>query len=53
MLKVKDYELSRELAEQDGSVYTAPPPLVIDPDNPNAGKEEIISWVLHTCLIIS
>ncbi|XP_061195903.1 transcription factor E2F8-like isoform X2 [Saccostrea echinata] len=36
VLKVKDYELNRELAEQNGSVYTAPPPFIMDPDNPNA-----------------
>lgn len=38
VLKVKDYELNRELAEQNGSVYSATPPLVMDPENPNAGK---------------
>lgn len=36
VLKVKDYELNRELAEQNGSVYSATPPLVMDPENPNA-----------------
>lgn len=45
MLKVKDYELNRELAEQNGSVYSATPPLVMDPENPNAGKGNKIIYL--------
>lgn len=44
VLKVKDYELNRELAEQNGSVYSATPPLVMDPENPNAGKRNKIIY---------
>lgn len=50
VLKVKDYELNRELAEQNGSVYSATPPLVMDPDNPNAGKR---NKIINCCSFIS